>query len=851
MAIIFPSLDNINRLKVSPTSGELFLINYLIKNLSDEVEIYFQPFINGDRPDFVLIQKDVGVSIIEVKDWNLNSYKLTNDNEWYLSKNHQKIKSPIHQVEKYKENLFSLHINGLLESKIKNSILYGRIKTYVYFHNETKSSIETFCKNSTSNLKIEITELNNNFKSKNIDFNTYEKNCNKLNKKLEKIENDFRYSLIAKDNIDKITLPHSKSPFFNEDLYNEFKRYLQPPFHTKEEGKKINYTSKQIQLSTSSAIHEKIKGIAGCGKTTVLAKRAVNAYKRHGDTILILTYNITLINYIRDRISDVRENFRWDKFYIINYHEFFSQIANELGINIEIPTEILNKIAYYSTNERNEFIENYYEEKYYSNIDVFNNSEKELGNYVFKTILIDEIQDYKAEWIKIIRKYFTNKTSELVLFGDDKQAIYKDKINNDNKIKVIQGFGTWKELSKPIRYIEKGSRITKLAEKFQQANFIGKYELDIFENKNQQLELDFGIYRLFDYKIIDRKHNYELVLDYDEITKEIFNEIKKNDVHPNDIVILSSRIHIVREIDFLIRTKYKEKTLTTFETKEQLESNDILKTDIKNLRRIKKVHFNLNPGFIKLSTIHSFKGFESPTVFLIIHPDDNEELIYTAFTRSKFNLMIFINKESRFYNFFNMELNRKKNSKDDNVINVLKDAINKKRIINFEYEINGNIKYQKEIKPYKILFMNDNYYLAAEVNNEFRYSMFRVDNISEVTLNNNEFEFDYDLLDFIVNIQTPFAKYRENYKEHLLKVIVEIDKSKTKFFGTKKFLPSQEILAKQENGNFLISFEVTQELEIEDLVKKWIPFIKVIEPLTLKDKIIKDLKIYLEKNQSN
>lgn len=840
MAIIYPSLDNINRLKVKPTDGELFLIDYLIKNLSDEIEIYFQPFINGDRPDLILIQKDFGVSIIEVKDWNLSYYKLNeqDNNEWYLRNINQKIKSPINQVEKYKENLFSLHINGLLESKIKNSILYGRIKTYVYFHNESKKSIEEFYKNSILNLKTEISELNSSFKSKNIDFNSYDKNCKYISKKIERLENDLKYSLVAKDNIEKITLPQGKNSSFNEDLYNEFKRYLQPPFHTKEEGKKINYTSKQIQLSKSYSIHEKIKGIAGSGKTTVLAKRAVDAYKRHSDTILILTYNITLINYIRDKISDVREDFNWDKFYIINYHEFFSQIANELGINIEIPSEISDKIASFTTERKNKYIENYYEDYYYSNIDIFKDFENTLKNYSFKTILIDEVQDYRAEWIKIIRKYFTTDNSELVLFGDDKQTIYKDKINSENKIKVIQGFGAWKKLSKPIRYIEKGSRITKLAEKFQQANFNGIYELDTFENQNQQRELDFGIFKLCNYT------------DYQSITKEIFNEIKKNNLHPNDVVILTSRINIVREIDYIIRTEYKEKTLTTFETKEQFESNDTLRIDIKNLRRIKKVHFNLNPGFIKLSTIHSFKGFESPTLFLIINSEDTEELVYTGFTRSKFNLMIFINEDSRFYNFFNMELLTDKNSKDDNIINILKDAINKKRIIDFEYELNGNIKLQKEIKPYKILFMNDNYYLATEVNNDYKYSMFRINNISKVTLSNNEFEFDFDLLDFITNIQTPFAKYKENYKEHLIKVIVEVDKSKIKFFETKKFLPSQEILNKLENGNYIVSFEITQELEIEDLIKKWIPFIKVIEPITLKDKIIKDLRIYLE-NQSN
>ena len=67
MAKIFPSIENINRLKVPPTDGEWYLLKYLIKYLPESIEIYFQPFINGDKPDIILLQKGAGVSIIEVK----------------------------------------------------------------------------------------------------------------------------------------------------------------------------------------------------------------------------------------------------------------------------------------------------------------------------------------------------------------------------------------------------------------------------------------------------------------------------------------------------------------------------------------------------------------------------------------------------------------------------------------------------------------------------------------------------------------------------------------------------------------------------------------------------------------
>ncbi len=66
MAKIFPTIENIKRLKVPPTNGEWYLLNYFIEHLPESVEIYFQPFLNGDMPDIILLQKDAGVAIIEV-----------------------------------------------------------------------------------------------------------------------------------------------------------------------------------------------------------------------------------------------------------------------------------------------------------------------------------------------------------------------------------------------------------------------------------------------------------------------------------------------------------------------------------------------------------------------------------------------------------------------------------------------------------------------------------------------------------------------------------------------------------------------------------------------------------------
>ena len=52
----------------------------------------------------------------------------------------------------------------------------------------------------------------------------------------------------------------------------------------------------------------------------------------------------------------------------------------------------------------------------------------------------------------------------------------------------------------------------------------------------------------------------------------------------------------------------------------------------------------MNSGTVKLSTIHSFKGWESETIFLILEKMNFQmtfdEILYTGLTRSRANLIL-------------------------------------------------------------------------------------------------------------------------------------------------------------------------------------------------------------------
>ena len=176
----------------------------------------------------------------------------------------------------------------------------------------------------------------------------------------------------------------------------------------------------------------------------------------------------------------------------------------------------------------------------------------------------------------------------------------------------------------------------------------------------------------------------------------------------------------------------------------------------------------------------------------------------------------------------------------------LENAIYHQKPIIIDYTADDIVE-QIEVKPYKIIFMNENFYLGCEVEHEaYMFSSFRISRIQNVTPTKKTFHQNRDIAEFIKKMETPLARYTPNFKQHLIDVVVEVNSIKAKYFKAKQFLPSQNLLEEKENGNLLLEYTVTHEGEIDELVKRWLPYVKVISPVSLKDNIQKDLMEYLK-----
>ena len=728
MAIFYPTIEKIKQFKVQPTEGEWTLLNFLKNILDDSFEVYFNPFLNGDRPDVLIMRENYGVMVIEVKDWNLNNFQLNEKRKWIYTPNNSVVKSPIDQVLKYKNNLFDLHVKDLLKVKINDFRNFNIVSCVVYFHCAQKSSIDSLLVTP-----FKENEKYQKFLKYNIDFIGSD----------SLTENGFK-ALLRR----RYLIANNPSRFFTKPIYDNFKRILSPTVHLQSQGQAYIYSEKQKEIiygkldkgKRTVTLEQRINGVFGSGKTTVLAARAVQAYKRalernNNPRVLILTFNITLKNFIHDKMNRVNETFPVENFIIINYHQFINAELNNLNIEFEVPKGLSP-----------ENLSQYLESNYYGNSKLFDEHREEIIKY--DAILIDEIQDYHRSWMDIMKNYFRDPQGDYVLFGDVKQNIYGQETMNKDVITNVVG-----SPNKLKFCFRSDSKIRDLALLYQRNIFKDKYDLDDFSEN--------GTFSFFGQELEKEGYINYMFLNGENPVTALYNIIwgniknKNSNISPNDITILGYTTNLLRTFDLYYRYSSREKTNSMFETvetmymthlnyigknndddskyswyknicehlkkklfpnKTQLYDNDIVKLrqhiaqlfsiydlksqfgdmfnsrldeeckkcgislkaffayrehykellepfikevysdSYKNIRDNKKLHFWMNSGTIKISTINSFKGWESEVIFLILEPKYDtttsfnmsfDELLYTGLTRCKRNLVIinFGNKE--------------------------------------------------------------------------------------------------------------------------------------------------------------------------------------------------------------
>lgn len=579
----------------------------LEKILSVDDIMYIDAVVNEVAVDFIIVRPNKGVLLLNVFEENLNECTLSEDQK-EIDVRGNLYQCPIDLINLCQSSIKD-GIEELLMSTIENSRNFSLIKKIVVFSENTIDEIKDFFGYEGNVANFTFVFGKEFIENREVTQNLY-------------TTIGFLYNNNAFDNVVK----------------RKLSQIISPSWHSYQEGRiDMHPIGAQRRLSESSDIQQKISGVAGSGKSQVLAFRAVNAMRRTGGDVLVLTYNITLANYLKLKISEVRDDFSWEKIDVYPYHQFFRIRASECMKHVEFGS--------------------YQDETFFDNSRIHKK---------YSAIFVDEVQDYTTEWLRIVMQNFLlEPNGEFVVFGDPKQNVYQRPLDTNGDIRLGVIGGQWnRQLSTSRRFTN--PRLANLATAFQ-SQFMANVPNDNITTEN-------AMTNTFNFQILtykDMRQNYTI----DALLTNIIDIISNDNNESRDFVLLASSTKLLRGIDTIYRQKTNEETEISFISTEALErlkqihnvtdektANWKFNRDFEALERTRKQLFTTDKRCLKISTIQSFKGWESPSVIVILESDFalpnttyrpmSPQTIYTAITRARENMYIINIGNDTYHKFF-------------------------------------------------------------------------------------------------------------------------------------------------------------------------------------------------------
>ncbi|GHG74355.1 hypothetical protein GCM10010919_27760 [Alishewanella longhuensis] len=583
--IVSPPRAELKNLRQSLTDGEWMVFNFFDRYLDPAWEIYVQPHLNGLRPDFVLLNPAVGIAVFEVKDWNFNamSYFIEtkgNSAPKLLANDGSHTflvnDNPIEQLFRYKREVFELYC-----PRLQQRAGFALVTAGVIFTNADTDHIRKLFQPSMQYRAM-------------LEYPQY-------------TPVSGRDALNSGDI--SIVFPESKrkySRYMNTELAKDLRNWLVEPDFSKAQRLPLELDANQRFLvnSRTKTGYRRVRGAAGSGKSLVLGARAAELVGQ-GKKVLVVTFNITLLHYLMDiavrwpnKTGNTRKQVTW-----LNFHMWCRRVCEDAGFEKE----------YRDLWDENESTELVLSEGLPNLVEKALTNKPELITF-FDAILVDEGQDFLPKWWNLLRKVCV-KDGEMLLVADVTQDIYETAGNWTDDAMTGAGFsGPWSEL--PISY-----RLPQDALK--QASLFAEHFLpgkDTILPMRQQDALDLEPTYLR-WVQTDAASAIEICL---KETLSFFTEDTFSDMAISDTTFLCS----TREQGFAYVKAIGAKGIKSVHT---------FDPDDRESRR-QKVGFYMGDARVKATTLHSFKGWESRILVVLIDGKPNRKnlaLIYAGLTRLK------------------------------------------------------------------------------------------------------------------------------------------------------------------------------------------------------------------------
>lgn len=190
--------------------------------------------------------------------------------------------------------------------------------------------------------------------------------------------------------------------------------------------------------------------------------------------------------------------------------------------------------------------------------------------------------------------------------------------------------------------------------------------------------------------------------------------------------------------------------------------------------------------------------------------------------------------------------------KHKKIFNILKMAVNYNEYKTIQYKYLDTEEVLKNIKCLKLVFTQNNWYLAIEDQKD-SFRLLRISFIQKVDpASSNKTTYQISRVkkynQHFKNIQNAMTCYNKPIQKATFRASSKI----AIYFqeGMKPFFESQKLIGVHSDGSLDFTLSYTQPIEILPFIKQWLPNITVLEPSSLQEELIQDLNKALSEYSS-
>jgi hypothetical protein len=372
------------------TAGERKVFVALRDHLPEDYLVYYDIPVDGRYPDFVIVGPDLGLVILEVKDWRLNGIAGITAEEVRLRRPEGplSVNNPIRQVRDYMLRTVDA-MKQRPRLRVANQLCcgwgYGVVLPYLTQEEIRRQSL--FGPSVEEALGPGLVLTGEDLAP-------------------ETLQQRLRRLIPARG--------AGRGPL-DPDQMDEVRSVLHPEIRigwgaTTEEIMRVMDRNQERLARTLGDGHRLLRGVAGSGKTIVLISRARYLRKQHPDwRILVLCFNRVLARSLRTAIADEHVD-------VSSFHSWCSQQLKSAGLILSPPAGRGAQWDDYWVKEVPQLLSQAFETG-------------RVPTAQYQAILIDEGQDFADEWYQVLMRALDEAANSLFIALDSSQNIYRRRVS--------------------------------------------------------------------------------------------------------------------------------------------------------------------------------------------------------------------------------------------------------------------------------------------------------------------------------------------------------------------------------------------------------------------------------------